>query len=112
MLIISFIIFLFSILGIFWMVYRMFPELAHVSIVQHKKFSFFGIEEIHILQYKHPSEVLKKNIYVFFEKTLRRIRFVILKLDNILSKNIEKVQQKNQALDVSEAHKIRDIVER
>ena len=101
MLLFSLIIFIASIVGMGILIIRAFPRLIHVAVVQHKKFSLFGIENIHILEYKAPSEVLRKKILIFFEKILRRTRGLILKIDTILSNAIEVVQQKNQTSTLS-----------
>lgn len=103
MLILSFIIFVGSIVAMSWMVFRLFPELSQVTIVHHKHFSFLGIENVHILEYKKPAEVLRKNFFIFLEKTLRRMRSFILKMDNINSRALEFIQQKHHALQSSEA---------
>lgn len=78
------------------MIYRAFPRLAEVVVVQHKQFALFGIENVHMLEYKEPTEIARKKLFISLEKFLRRIRGWILKLDIVLSKLIEIVQQKNQ----------------
>ncbi len=98
----SLIIFIASITGIVILIIRAFPRLIYVTVVQHKKFSLFGIENIHILEYRAPSEVLRKKIFISLEKILRRMRGLVLRLDTILSRAIEAVQQKNQASTLSE----------
>ena len=99
MLLLSFILFIGSFAFLIWMVVRVFPELSHVTVIRHKQFSFLGIEDVHIIEYKLHKHVLKKDFFIFLEKMLRRFRSIVLKLDNLLSSGIEDVQQKAQSID-------------
>lgn len=85
------------------MIIRIFPELSQVTVAHHRKFSFLGIEDVHILEYKAPADLAKKKAFLFLEKGLRRVRALVLKLDNFLTQHIESVQQKNQALNAPKA---------
>lgn len=103
MLILSFIIFFGSIVAMGWMVFRLFPKLAQITVVHHKHFSFLGIENVHILEYRAPAEILRKNFFIFLEKMLRRIRSFILKMDTVNSRALEFIQHKRQTIQSSES---------
>ena len=96
-LLLSFIAFLASFVGMAMMIYRAFPRLVDITVVEHRKFALFGIENVHILEYKEPTAVFRKKLFISLEKILRRVRGWVLKLDTALSRSIEFVQQKIQA---------------
>lgn len=94
MLIATFTIFLLGLCGMLWMIARAFPRIATIAVVQHRRFSFLGIENVHILEYKSPKEVFKRRFFVSLEKFFRRLHTFLLKFDNTVSRGIEWTQQK------------------
>ena len=92
MLIFTFILFLFGTSGLVCMILRAFPRIATIAVAQHKRFSFLGVENVHILEYKYPSDIFKNRFFLLIEKNFRRIRAFLLKFDNAISHGIEWAQ--------------------
>lgn len=100
MIIISKIIFLLSVLGIAFIVFRKLPVLSHVPRDHSAgKFSFKAI-------FFWPGNIIKQFVSsIFFqgtilgnlEKSLRKFKILTLKIDNLLGKFIRKFKRKSDA---------------
>ena len=79
------------------MVLRAYPRIATITVIHHRRFSFLGIENVHILEYKSPAEIFKKRFFVSLEKFFRRVRAFLLKLDTATTRGIEWTQVKRES---------------